>query len=74
MQGVVFLLIFLFLLSRTLEPVDFNRCSFQRDPVSVIVVAVVNKLGDHPLQFLRRQLLRTHSQLFASWNNGHSKL
>ena len=46
-------LVFFFFIGGALEPVDFDGCSFDGDPVSVVEVSVINKLGHCPLQFLR---------------------
>ena len=54
-MGRAFLVFFCFL-SGALEPIDFDGCSFDGDPVSAVDVSVVNKLGHYPPQFLRRQL------------------
>ena len=47
---------FLCFLGGALEPIDFDGCSFDGDPVSVVEVSAVNKLGHYPLQFQRRQI------------------
>ena len=70
MRRCVFLVFFVFL-GFALEPDYFDCCSFDRDPVSVVEVTAINKLGHQAMQFLRRQLFRIHSQLVSNGGNGN---
>ena len=66
----IFLVFFVFL-GLVHEPIYFDGCSFDRDPVSVVEVTAINKLGYQAMQFLRRQLFRIQSQLVSNWGNGN---
>jgi len=55
MRGRVFLVFFVFL-GFALEPIYFDGCSFDRDPVSIVEFTAINKLGHYVMQFPRRQL------------------